>query len=106
MGGNRKKAGGEIEIWKFQRELREKKATVGSRRKNKKGGVEIEKKGGNRDLEISTRTKREESNSWKKKKIKRGGAEIEKKGARKSRFRNFPRELREKEATIGRRKKQ
>ena len=56
-------------------------------------------------MEISTRTKREESNSWKKKKIKRGGAEIEKKGG-KSRFRNFPRELREKEATIGRRKKQ
>ena len=64
--------------------------------------MEIEKKGGNRDLEISTRTKREKSNSWKKKKIKRGGGNRKKEG--KSRFRNFPRELREKEATVGRRK--
>ena len=60
---------GEIEIWKFQRELREKKATVGRRRKIKKGGgAEIEKRGGNGDLEISTRTETEVSNSWKKKK--------------------------------------
>ena len=36
---------------------------------------------------------------------KKGGLKSKKKGG-KSRFRNFPRELREKEATIGRRKKQ
>jgi hypothetical protein len=35
---------------------------------------------GNRDLEISTRTKREESKSWKKQKTITRGAEIEKKG--------------------------
>ena len=49
--GKRKKEGG-IDISKFQRELREKKATVGRRRNIKKGEGGNRKKGGNRDLEI------------------------------------------------------